>query len=240
MGQNSDTFALFDAQRLASRKSGFTLVELMVAMTLSIFLIGAVTLTYLSARATSLEAEQLSRMQENLRFATDFLVRDIRNAGFRDHLTLTVAHYTQVAEEYAEVDAAGELTIRYAGRGACGQVFSSNDEDLKIVENRYFVDSGQLFCVGGTITEGAIAPDMDDLVVLAEGLSDISFSFLFNDAEPTSGEWVCNFRDPDDIADACVGVRMTLTFNGNPTRTAQITAAFRNVIFDQIYTRESI
>lgn len=248
MGRNPGTFSLSDHKRLTSRESGFTLVELMVAITLSLFLIGAVTLTYLSARATSLEAEQLSRMQENLRFATDFLVRDIRNAGFRDHLTLTVAHYTQIAEEYAAIiDGDGEqsLTIRYAGRGACGQVFST-DEELKIVENRYYVDSGQLFCEGGTIAEGDTVPFMELPIVLAEGVSAISFEFLFHpaaDATATS-ELTCNFLLPDadsgDFADACMGVRMGLTFNGNPTRSAQITAAFRNVIFDQVYARKSI
>jgi|GEM_PF-6111953 len=48
--------------------SGFTLIELMLAMAISLFLIGGVALIQSSSRATSAEAERLSRIQENIRF----------------------------------------------------------------------------------------------------------------------------------------------------------------------------
>lgn len=247
MKQSPDLIALSNDYRQPRRQAGFSLVELMVAMALSIFLIGGVTLTYLSGRATSVETEELSRMQENLRFAADFLVRDIRNAGFRDQLTLIFDQYKQIGESYAEIgpvpghaDITG-LTIRYAGRGACGQAFGGDDE-LKLIENTYFEHSGELKCKGietmvavnndGVVTSTTVK---ESTVTLASGVTEIVFEFLPDDK--TS----CTFFDPkQDLPDACDGVRITLTFQGEEKRTAEINAAFRNVIFDKVYKRENI
>jgi prepilin-type N-terminal cleavage/methylation domain-containing protein len=150
------------------RQRGFTLVELMIALTLSIFLIGAVILTFISGRGASLEAEQLARTQENLRFASDFLIRDIRNAGFRDQLTLHYPQYREIGRCFAKYGNVGRslearrdqpcsstgdnerLTIRYAGRGACGLAFQ-DDGELKLIENTYFLEDGELRCLGTEI-----------------------------------------------------------------------------------------
>ncbi|NNJ78621.1 MAG: prepilin-type N-terminal cleavage/methylation domain-containing protein, partial [Xanthomonadales bacterium] len=84
-----------------NRQGGFTLIELMVAMMLTIFMAGGVILIHLSGRQASVDAESISRMQENVRFASDYLVRDIRNAGFRDETFLRLGHETQIREQYA-------------------------------------------------------------------------------------------------------------------------------------------
>ena len=253
MGRKPEIFALSDQQRLTSRESGFTLVELMVAITLSLFLIGAVTLTYLSARATSLEAEQLSRMQESLRFASDFLVRDIRNAGFRDQLTLTFNQYKTIGKRYAEING-NQLTIRYAGRGACGRALGTGAE-LKLVENTYFVESGELRCTGTEEmvtditenTDGTLSVDKnietEENVVLATGLRDVEFSFVPSGSALSDGSALyCDYFDPNDLPLACLGVQISLTFafEGQPDRTAQIKAAFRNVILDRLFERKTI
>lgn len=65
------------------RKSGgFGLVELMIAMVIGLFLIGGVIQIYATSSADRRVTEGLSRMQENGRFANEFLSRDIRMAGF--------------------------------------------------------------------------------------------------------------------------------------------------------------
>ena len=239
MIQRPESLPLLNRYRLAPRQAGFSLVELMVAMALSIFLIGGVTLTYLSGRATSVETEELSRMQENLRFAADFLVRDIRNAGFRDHLTLTFAQYEEIGKNFAEINSTGDsLTIRYAGRGSCGRAFSSDEEDLKLIENTYSVQGGRLLCAGvetvNVDSPGSPTPPVE----LATGIAGIEFEFVMPEgvAQPS----VCNFFNVEDIATACIGVRITLEFEGEPNREAEITSAFRNVIFDKVYKRETI
>ncbi len=64
-------------------QQGVTLVELMVAMVLSMFLVGGVTQIYLSNSQSYRVTEASSRVQENSRFAFRFLTRDIRMAGYQ-------------------------------------------------------------------------------------------------------------------------------------------------------------
>jgi type IV pilus assembly protein PilW len=63
-------------------QGGFTLVELMVAMLISLLLMGGVIQVFSSSSKSYRNHEGLSRIQENGRFAMEFLSRDIRMADF--------------------------------------------------------------------------------------------------------------------------------------------------------------
>lgn len=242
---NRSSYALLASARNSRLTvQGFTLVELMVALALSLFLIGGLTVTYLSGRSAAMETEDLSRMQENIRFASDYLVRDIRNAGFRDYLTLSFRQYEMIGEQYAQYgDDQSELVVRYAGRGACGRVFADETE-LKVIENKYFVnDKGELRCFGKEIdVDGNVIPtgsgEPEERVTLAQGMSGISFEFLYRDGASPADPTVCDFYENDVLDDACIGVEMQLQFESEEPRVALLTAAFRNVIIDQVYERQ--
>lgn len=64
------------------RQRGLTLVELMVALTISVVLLGGVLKVYANSKQTYRVQEALSRLQENGRYAIEFLARDIRTADF--------------------------------------------------------------------------------------------------------------------------------------------------------------
>ena len=73
-------------QRLPSRQpaqSGFSLVEVMVALVIGILVLMGVITVYLSGARTSATIEALSRVQESGRFGLYFMSRNIRQAGFR-------------------------------------------------------------------------------------------------------------------------------------------------------------
>ncbi|WP_369038517.1 PilW family protein [Stenotrophomonas maltophilia] len=61
--------------------AGLSLVELMVAMAISLILLLGVVQVFSASQAASRLSEGASRVQENGRFALDFLQRDIRMAG---------------------------------------------------------------------------------------------------------------------------------------------------------------
>ncbi len=61
---------------------GFGLIELMVSMLLSLLLLAGVIAIFISSRTTYERTDQLSRLQENGRFALDTIVRDLRSAGY--------------------------------------------------------------------------------------------------------------------------------------------------------------
>lgn len=69
---------------LSSRKqAGLSLIELMIAITLSLLLMAGVMQMFLTSKQTYNTNNALSRVQESGRFAIDFLTYDIRNAGYK-------------------------------------------------------------------------------------------------------------------------------------------------------------
>lgn len=65
-----------------SKEKGFSMIELMLAMTLSLILLAAVLSIFLGSRSSYETIDRLSRLQENGRFALDQIVADIRSAGY--------------------------------------------------------------------------------------------------------------------------------------------------------------
>lgn len=64
------------------KQSGFTIVEMMVALVLGLILFAGMVQIYLSTKRTHTITEGLSRLQESTRFSLDMIARDIRMAGF--------------------------------------------------------------------------------------------------------------------------------------------------------------
>ncbi len=225
------------------RQRGLTAVELLIAAMLAIFMVGSVLLMHLSGRSAYLDIERLSRIQENVRFASDYMIRDIRNAGFRDEAVLRAGHEQQIRTQYAAVNNSGDtLTIRYAGRGHCTEAF----DEFRLVENEYSVDSstGELVCRGRTIARDAAGSiqitdqDYSSAVGLVAGLSGIGFQLICPD-----GSTSCSCDIANDLDNACIGVQVALQFEGLremsgdqsfSDRSIELTALFRNVILNRV------
>lgn len=81
---NTPGFTLFPppARLLRWHQQGFSLVELMVAITIGFVVVAAVGYVYLSARQSFRTTDNMSRMQENARLAIETLARDVRVAGY--------------------------------------------------------------------------------------------------------------------------------------------------------------
>lgn len=61
---------------------GFTIVELMVAATLGLLILAGAISMFVSNKRIYTEQEEMSRLQENARFAMNMLIYDIRMAGY--------------------------------------------------------------------------------------------------------------------------------------------------------------
>lgn len=64
------------------RQAGLSMVELLVAMAIQFILLGGMVYVYTNSKVMFTVNEQLSRVQENGRFATDALLYDIRMSGY--------------------------------------------------------------------------------------------------------------------------------------------------------------
>lgn len=218
------------------RQKGFSLVEVMIALVLSLFLIGAVLLMFASSQSSAKHVENLSRQQENIRFAADLLVRDIRNAGFRDDPDASIAASNfDISDDgsggYLEFD--GEsLIVRYVGDGSCSETFVSR----RLVVNKYYEDGGQLFCQGNR--DGELKPD-GDAVGLVRGLKvggGLSFERICPSGDGDACECQYDSLSLAGVREACIGVRINLNFEpvDGTDPSIVLTAALRNVLLDRM------
>ncbi|WP_417447430.1 MULTISPECIES: PilW family protein [Gammaproteobacteria] len=65
------------------RQTGLSLIELMVAMLISLILLGGVLQVFLSSKDMYRTNTAIARVQEAGRFATDFIAFDVRQAGYK-------------------------------------------------------------------------------------------------------------------------------------------------------------
>jgi type IV pilus assembly protein PilW len=63
-------------------QGGLSLIELMVAITIGLFLLAGAVTIFINSKRTYNEQQDVSRIQENLRFATETISRDLRMAGY--------------------------------------------------------------------------------------------------------------------------------------------------------------
>lgn len=106
---------------------GFSLTELIIAITLSFILLGGVLQLFFNSKRIYLLSNAYSQLQENGRFITEYLSRNIRLSGYRSTPTNTQfeaqSSIFSNAAPYISVNAAPGingsdiLTIRYQGSG---------------------------------------------------------------------------------------------------------------------------
>jgi type IV pilus assembly protein PilW len=98
---------------------GFSLVELLISIALSVLLIGGVASMFVSSKSTYETNERLSRVEENGRFALDTMIRDLQTAGYagcsklatsRSTLTGTGAGLLRYESAIEAYNAAGSST----------------------------------------------------------------------------------------------------------------------------------
>lgn len=89
------------------RHRGFSLVELMIAMTIGFVVLAGIGYLYIESRQSFRSMDNLSRIQESARYALETMARDIRMAGYRGCASASGAFYntlnnpTQTAYNFA-------------------------------------------------------------------------------------------------------------------------------------------
>jgi len=103
--------------------SGFTLIELMIAITVAIFLVGGLLMMVQSTRNTVTTQTQLAQLQDNERLVLTFMTEVIESTGyFPDPHTYTAAQVMPVAPSFATAGQA--VSGIYAGGVAPGDTVS--------------------------------------------------------------------------------------------------------------------
>lgn len=91
-------------QNALSRQRGLTLVEIMVAITISLVLLAGIIKIFQSAKQSYNIQQALSRIQENARLINDIMVRDISTSGYLGCLGSTTEVINTLKEKTANYD----------------------------------------------------------------------------------------------------------------------------------------
>jgi type IV pilus assembly protein PilW len=101
-------------------QDGFTLIEMMIAMAISSFLMLVIMVMFSSSNRSRMLQTSLSGLNESGRFAISVLGRDLRMAGYKDDNWLTGAiPNTIVVANGAPVDGGDSITIQYEAARDC-------------------------------------------------------------------------------------------------------------------------
>jgi type IV pilus assembly protein PilW len=201
----------------AAAARGLTIVELLIAVSIGLLITIVIAQLFLNTRQTFATTDDMSRMQENVRFAQQLLIRTIHLAGYRSQpnsVAATVFGATPALgyTAGATVTAPDTLTLRFQGSGnGAGTADSSVLDCLGVAidagvmaTNTFSIANGlngnpALFCNNG-VNNLEIVPDVEN------------FQLLFGEdtnADLTADRYVAV---PDNIANV-VSVRISLLFS---------------------------
>lgn len=215
-----------DAERRAlSIQRGFTLVELMIALTISLVLLLVIATVFASSRQAFRAQEDSARIQESGRFALEILGRSIKQAGHADiPFTGFKVAFTGVA--ITGVDGAAgapdTITLQYDGalgdRDCEGTMVTAADiaAGSNIIQNHFNLDAGnaQLQCAG-TITAAPVVPGAPPLgSVLLENVEDVQVLYGIDVSDDQSAnQYVATPADWAQVVTArvCVLIRSDKT-----------------------------
>jgi len=173
----------------AATQRGLSLIELMIAMVIGLFLIAVIGVLFVNSKTTYLSQDANSRLQENARFAIELLGRQARMAGAPDikftqlgstNLFAKPPVFAFTGTPIAGVNGASNssdtITTSYDGTTDClGHTVTSP------VVNLFRINAQkQLECLGnGSATAGVLLDDVEDLqVVYGQPTSSGNYSYL--------------------------------------------------------------
>jgi len=102
----------------ASGQAGFSLIELMVALTLSLVVVGGSLATYKVQQNAFERQGAMGEVEENIRFGLDMIVEEVRQAGYLTNLDINRVVLTPLNDNAVGgdgmVDGEDAITLRYA------------------------------------------------------------------------------------------------------------------------------
>ena len=145
-------------------QKGLTLVELLIASFLGIFLTGVIGAMYITSSQGFRSTNELSRIQENTRFALHFLQQSIREAGFSTCGEET-RDYSFLVDPFNSTVGGGLVGYEFAGTAA-GETFDLTYTDLDSEDTNAAVAAARTNNAGAVTDWASMpgAPALDEMV----------------------------------------------------------------------------
>ncbi len=156
---------------VAYHQNGFSLVEMMIAMLIGLFLMGGVISVYMSSAQSSRINEELRNLQENGRFALNSIKNSIQMAGYIDSYDPSALVNPFPAASNSSLTARFEAPADCTGTTTAGLA----PPDTGVAENTLSVNAaGELICTGNA--GGAGAP-----ITIIEGVEQMRILYGLDD-----------------------------------------------------------
>ncbi|HZM45730.1 MAG TPA: PilW family protein [Burkholderiales bacterium] len=214
------------SRRAGSR--GVTLVELMIAVAIGLLLVVVLAQLFLGSRQTFATTDDVSRMQDSIRFSQILMTRTIHLAGYKSQANSVTATVFKAFPALEAVDRAApnsdDLIVRYQGSGDGAGVADGTVVDCLGAK----VDAGQMitntFKIEKNLSSGRLGLTCNGAELVPDVLN---MQIMFG--EDLNGDLVADrYITPDAVTVAgnmsnVVSVRVALLFE-TPTETSKAVA----------------
>ncbi len=164
------------------KQHGFTLIEIMIAITIGLVMLAGVLQISQANKESSRLQRNMGFVQENMRIAMELLTRDIRMAGFNGTLANPIATpqpaFINVVAPTVDIPAVNDdprartadggadnndqITLTYRSDTDClGQ-----DTPTLVATNHYFIRNNRLMCRGNIGVEQPLIDNVESLQIL--------------------------------------------------------------------------
>lgn len=222
----------------SSKQKGLSIVELMVALAVGMVLIAGIMQVFLSSRNTYAVNEAMARVQENGRFALEFIARNARHAGYVDPNYLGDRPYSIIpsgtrcpllgsAQSYCSADGQGLLsdTVSFAFQppvnesGKRVDCAGENVSEDKVIINSFstFSDNttpSSLACQSSEL-DGS-SPKLFKNAILVEGIDNVQIQYGVSTSASTSDvKSVNSYLNAQDVTDwnSVLAIRVAVLAN---------------------------
>ena len=200
---------------MTRRHRGYSLVELMISMTLGILVIGGLYGAYLAVTEANRQRVAFERRAGTSLFTMDVLADAVRMSGFGlAGNGLTGAAYEITVSYLFDTDIDGVLP----GRNCLGEVLQAPAE---AVQDRYYLVNGELMCDTTTLA-------VTRTQRLAGGVTGLTFLYRYNDG--TATDWHADPPGAPDEWTTVTAVRISAAVTADPLPDVALTqtVALRN------------
>lgn len=153
-----------------NKERGFSLIELLIAMTLGLIVLGAMSSVFLTQRQTYDAQEQITDMVQTARAAMDMMSREIRMAGYNP----ANASFNGITQDSSQLQIAADIN----GDGNIINIDESYDSNEHIVYEYYDQESVYPCQIKRKTGNGEFQP-------FAENIESFTFEYLGSDGNST-------------------------------------------------------
>jgi prepilin-type N-terminal cleavage/methylation domain-containing protein len=202
---------------LLIRKSGFTLVELLVAVVLGIFLVGGAIQIFVSGKAAYNEMQRLGELQSEIRHLSDIITKDLRAAEGVEPISAGAP-----VTAFQVIRSGGQIGDRNCAGGD-----KSGDAQETAILNEYEFDGSDLVCRGlqnGTLP---LESRIFDTIVLSQSVTGMTVRAFGKDAVASTTPTALPLADWASAR--AVEIALTIGTGGN-AQTVSFLVSLRNKI----------